>query len=389
MLALCLAAGCSAGGSGGATPTPTPTPVPGCHATPKAADRTRFAVVAHPYDAGSNPSPAYEVLALSTSGALSHAADFALGRATGGRIAFTPDGEIGVVAEEDGRLGVFRIADDGTPAVVTSSFQGSFYAGSVVIDPSGDRAFVLDPDTVANGGGIYEVDLACDGTPSDGGLLLATGNPGGIGFLDASHAVVATRDIAGAAAGDDAVLLDLSATATLLGGVDAFGDDTAIVPDLALTADGLYALIPDDNAFSGNGGRIAVVEIGESLSARQLVGTVPDPPSIVASPFAGGGALVLSADQGNTAWWLKEDASNATAPFTLDSEVAWSGAGPQLPLVAVTIDRGALEGRVLIAENLGIRQVAFPSDGGKPVDAGLHSFGSGLQHITGALGVQP
>jgi hypothetical protein len=47
-----------------------------------------------------------------------------------------------------------------------------------------------------------------------------------------------------------------------------------------------------------------------------------------------------------------------------------------------------LKGRVLIPENLGIRQVQFLA-GGTVADLGKLSTGSGLANIVGALGVQP
>src|SRR5205823_6087357 len=151
-------------------------------------------------------------------------ASFTLGRATSGRIAFTPDGAIGVVAEEDGKLGVFRLADDGTPSVVAAAFHGSFYAGAVTMSARGDRVYVVDPNTQPNGGGIHAVDLACDGTPSDAGLVIAARSPGAIGFVNADHAVIAGLELPGTAAGTDATVVDLStAPPTLSGAADAFG----------------------------------------------------------------------------------------------------------------------------------------------------------------------
>jgi len=52
------------------------------------------------------------------------------------------------------------------------------------------------------------------------------------------------------------------------------------------------------------------------------------------------------------------------------------------------IDRGLLRGRVLIAENLAIRQVQFNPDG-SITDLGTTSLGSGIPAIVGAIGVQP
>jgi hypothetical protein len=54
----------------------------------------------------------------------------------------------------------------------------------------------------------------------------------------------------------------------------------------------------------------------------------------------------------------------------------------------VLMDRGALTGRVLVAELAGVRQVQFELDG-TVTDLGLTKFLTGSESITGALGVQP
>src|SRR5687768_4007220 len=124
-----------------------------CPRIPAAADRERFVIVSHPYDASSQASNAWEVLRLDATGVLSSSAvtTFTMGRAFDGEIAFTPDGEVGVVAQEDGTVGAFRIDSTGAVTVVHSNLGGAFYAGSVVMDPSGERVFVLDQQTIGNG----------------------------------------------------------------------------------------------------------------------------------------------------------------------------------------------------------------------------------------------
>src|ERR1700690_1862355 len=70
----------------------------GCGRTAAPVDRVRQVVISHPYDAASNEANAWEVLDLSTTGVLTRPKrTFTMGRATGGVMAFTPDGEIGVV----------------------------------------------------------------------------------------------------------------------------------------------------------------------------------------------------------------------------------------------------------------------------------------------------
>src|SRR5512135_3344685 len=91
--ALAIAAACGGnGGGGGGTPTPTattpPTSVTPCPRAPAAADRDRFAVVAHPYDAAGAQANAWEVLKYSAAGTLTRTGTtFTLGRATFGQVA--------------------------------------------------------------------------------------------------------------------------------------------------------------------------------------------------------------------------------------------------------------------------------------------------------------
>src|SRR5512140_577985 len=137
--------------------------VSSCARSPAAADRTRFVVIAHPYTAAGDASPAFEVLQLSATGQLTRFASprtFMLATRTPfGVIAFTPDGKVGIVAMDDGNLGVFALDADGNPTVVQASFHGSFYADRVVMSPAGDRAWIIDRNTRANGGGIYQVEI--------------------------------------------------------------------------------------------------------------------------------------------------------------------------------------------------------------------------------------
>jgi hypothetical protein len=59
-----------------------------------------------------------------------------------------------------------------------------------------------------------------------------------------------------------------------------------------------------------------------------------------------------------------------------------------LPGDVATIDRGALEGHVLVAELSSIRHLAFHDDG-SVVDLGSLQFGDGVDQILGAIGVTP
>jgi hypothetical protein len=344
-------------------------------------------VVSHPYDSQSRPANAYQVLELTASGALaSTGRRFDLGRATGGEIAFTPDGEVGIVAQDDGTLGVFGFEASGAPRVIHARFSGSFYASGVVVDPGGGLAYVIDGNWRENGGGLYRVVIRCDGTLAAEGLWVAAKLPAGFVPLAGGLAVLAARDVLDSPAGDDVHLLRLGPSPALLGGKDAFGDDEAIVSASVVTADGRFVLLADNNEFSGIPNRIAAVALGQTgLGAVQVLPSVEDPVAIVPSPYANA-ALVVSG-YGDALLALDYDPS-ATTPFAMRGPLVYRGARPQLPGAAVLVGRGALRGRVLVAENLGVRQVQF-GEGGGITDLGLTSLGAGSAAITGALGVQP
>ncbi len=360
----------------------------GCGRVPGPADGVRKVVVSHPYDANSNPANTYEVLELSASGELSQTgATFELGRATLGEIAFTPDGKVGLVAEEDGKLGVFRFDDAGAPQVVEAAFDGGFYATSVVVDPAGDTAYVLDSEWRDSGGGVYAVPIGCDGTPGTPQLIAAAKLAYALAFLpgDPSRAVLASKDVLSVPEGNDAHLLAWGDPPSVTASAEPFPDNEAIVPSAAVTHDGKFALIGDNNAYGSAPNRVGVVSL-DPFAPVQLLTPIEDPLDIAVSPFDNA-ALVVSGF-GNAIFGLSYDSSSASAPFTLDGEIAYHGAKPALPGYAVSIDRGALSGLVLVVENTGVRRVRFEQSGGI-TDLGAFDLGSGLAAATGVIGVQP
>ncbi len=356
-----------------------------CARMPAAADRARHVVVAHPYDTDGNKADTFEVLDLSQTGELTRPGrTFTLGRAAVGTIAFTPDGEIGLVATEDGKLGVFRLDADGTPTPITV-LEGSFYADRVVVDPRGDRAYVIDPDTLGNDGGIYEVAIGCDGTPTDMGLVAAADLPGGMVFTSDGGAIVAAKGLLDSPAGDDVHLATLDGAATRTSGADAFPDNMQIVGGTALTFDGGTFLVGDVSQFSGIDNRVAAVKIAGSGTMTPLGSVdVEDPEAIVASPF--GDVAIVASAFGDALFVL--DANGAGGTWQVRGEVPYTGASPQLPGDLAMIERGTLQGRVFVSENVSVRQLAFHADG-TVEDVGSLAMGSGLENIDGAIGVTP
>ena len=390
VLALAACGGSHAASVDGGGEDAAPDGPAGCPRTASPVDGPRHVVVSHPYDAAGAKAGGYEVLDLSAEGVLVRPnRSFTMGRAVVGTIAFTPDGEVGLAALEDGTLGVFRLDAAGVPAVVHAGFAGSFYATKVIVDPRGDRAVVLDGNTRENGGGAYLVTIGCDGTLTDRGLVVPAKLPGGFAFAG-NHAVIAASDVSltgiESPAGNDAHLLAWSGESapTLLGGTDAFGDDLAIVGGTALTSDGKTFLVGDVSQFSGVPNRIAVVGVEPATVKAISKLAVDDPEAIATSPF--GDVAVVASAFGDKLVVL--DTGGTAGAWRVRGEVAYSGAKPMLPGDLAAIDRGALRGQVFVSENVSIRQLAFHADG-SVVDVGSLAFGSGLENIGGAIGVTP
>jgi len=386
-------AACGGDDSGAAVDAPMDASmISGCPRTPSTPDRARHVVVSRPYDAAGAKAGGYEVLDLSVDGTLTRPGRlFTMGRSLTGTIAFTPDGEVGIAALEDGKLGVFRLDPTGSPTVVHAELAGAFYASRVIIEERGDRALILDSNTRENGGGIYLVTIGCDGTLTEHGLLAAGKLPAGMAFGGSAPAgvpaIVAAAGLLDSPTGDDVHLLDWSDTPRRIVGIDAFGDDLAIVGGTALTHTGETLLVGDVSQFSGVPNRVAVVSIDNGLHPEltaQPTLPVEDPEAIVASPFDDT-AIVASAF-GDALFVL--DAGGPQGTWRVRGEVTYRGAPPQLPGDLATIDRGSLAGRVLVSENVSVRQLAF-RPGGVVEDLGSLAFGSGLQNISGAIGITP
>lgn len=348
----------------------------------------RIGVVSFPYQANRDPANTYKLFVLDAAGSTITfpGTTFEMGRSTIGTIVFTPDRELGFVAQEDGSLGVFRI-DGNSVEVLHARFQGSFYAEELVMDPTGQILYVVDPNTRGNGGGIYRVSIGCGDGITDEGLWLPASSPG-LPLLDGPRSVVAAREVgASSPAGQNVHLVDTSGTPARIAGVDAFGDNNAITSGAARTGDGRFALIGDSQQIVSTPNRIAVVETtAQTITARQVLTPIEDPLSIVMSPF-GDAALVVSGF-GNAFIALSYTPS-AAMPFSVRGPLTYMGARPELPGNAVMIEHGALRGLVLVPENLGIRRLRFAA-GGAITDLGKTATGaSGFDNITGSLGITP
>ena len=362
-----------------------------CNADGGDANKERFVVISHPYDEDAGPAATYEVLRLSPGGELTTTGDsFEMGRSIFGEIAFTPSGRFGVVAQEDGSVGVFELDDAGEPTVIEATLTGDFYAtGGMVMAEDGDVVWMLEAQTQDNGGGIRRVAIGCDGVLTDEGQVAPGDVPYGLALLGDGRALVGARSILDddSVPGANAHLLQWDDDPTVLAAAVAFDMDDPILSAVTLTADRRFGLLADNSGFSIVPNRIAVVQIGDddSLSFTQELSELDDPYDIVTSPFDD--TAIFVSGFGDAIIVMDYD-PDGDPPFTIRGELEYDGPGPALPANAVMLERGDLRGHVLVAENVAVRQVQFEGDG-VVTDLGRLAFGEGLEDIVGVIGVQP
>ncbi len=361
----------------------------GCRATPQPADRDRLVMVGYPYAASGAQAQSWGVFTLSADGGIQDSGSrVEMGRGYGGHVAFTPDGSIGMVAHDDGSLGVFEAQGADQVRVIHGSLEGAFYASAVISDPSGEWAWIVDGNWVENGGGLYRAPIDCDsGEIGPAERVLEAKLPAWLGFMHGrlDRALLVGREAGGAGGGEDAFLLEPGEAPVVLGGADAFGDDEAIFAGAALSFDDATLLIGDNSFFSGLPNRVAVAAVSAAgLEPLQVLEDIDDPVDIVASPY-GDMAVVLSGY--SNALFVLDYQAGAAQPYSLAGELDYHGGAPQLPTAAAMVSRGPLKGLVLLTENQGVRRVRFSQ--GELTDLGLSEFGSGLDFIPGAIGLQP
>lgn len=358
-----------------------------CPRVAKAADRARKLVVAHPFKDDPNgnfSSNAWEVFDLSATGTITQPSPrvtFTMGRAIQGQMVFTPDGEIGVVAQGDGTVGEVKFDASGTLQVLQVGFTGAFYASKVVMDPSGERFYVIEQGLDTNGGGVYSVRIGCDGTLFNEGKVFSASMPGGLSFPAAlpEKAFVAGKRVLASPGTTNAHLLNWApgAKPTRVASAAVFPDDDAIVSDAITMPDGKWGLV-SDSATS----RVGVVELqATAVVAKQVLSPLPDPQQLVVSPYGNSAMVVCS--MSDSLWPLLFDSGNAATPFSIGTKVTSVQPGGAVQLTA-----GALSDRVFVAELEGIRQVQFAANGSL-TNLGLTRFLSSYEAICGAMGIQP
>lgn len=367
-----------------------------CPRTLRDADAARFVVVSHPYGADGQFGPQYEVLKFEGDGSLSRpGTTFDMGTGYDAEITFTPDGRIGIAVQRDGSLGVFELSADGTKVrVVTPSFRGKmtgekaeFYAAKVYVNASGTSAYILDPQIEANGGGIYEAAIGCDGMLSNVRKIAATN---GIRALGAFHKkperFLAAAGLGFGATRGDAHVVDIgdAAGSALVASTTVFPEAT-IVTSIAIGEDDEVGLLARSNGVAGNT-EIGVVSFqGGVLEPRTTV-AIEAPSVVLASPF--GNAFFAASADPDGAFALRYDPTNRATPVSSTGKVAYKFGTPELPSTGVAITRGKFKGRILLAEVSAVRSMQFTEEG-KVDDIEKFSLGEGLPNIVGMLGITP
>jgi hypothetical protein len=361
----------------------------GCYDDIGPDDKDRFVVVGHPNDTAMDPDGSYEVLRLSPAGVLtSTGMFFYMGPPADRRIHFTPDGEIGFAVQDDGTVGVFRLSTTGQPTVLAEGLTGNFYADNVrwnAEDSSG--MYVMDRNFPNNGGGVYTIALGCDEGLTPGPRLFEAksavdmlfDSTTGHGLL-AARAAFTTTEVA------HLHRVDLAPPASLLASADAFGDDEALTSWAALTRNGKHVILGDNSAFSAVPNRVAAIEVtAAGLGSVQTLEGIDDPYSIAVSPFDD--ALVVTSGFGDGIFIVDYD-PDAAMPMSLRGELTYTGTGPQLPGALTTVDRGPLDGLVLIADVRGIYMVKF-EPGATVTDLDVVDLGGEIADIVAGIGIQP
>ena len=140
--------------------------------------------------------------------------------------------------------------------------------------PAGDgsRFYVINSQWRNHGGGIYLISLNCDGSVVDEGLVAPGKIVSNLLFSPQfpGKAFVSAMDLLDSTEGDDAFVLSWGDEPKLLAGTNAFGDDVAQIASGALTMDGRFMLLGDNQVYNDENvpNRVAIVEIEQNSIER-------------------------------------------------------------------------------------------------------------------------
>ena len=339
-----------------------------CHGTPVPDGEPRPVLLSHPYSDAGEQAGTWERLWLQPDGTLERPGDTVTsGRAFDGEVAVTADGALAVAALDDGSLAVLALDD---LAVVEEGWD-EVYVDQVVLHPDGTHLYAVCGGWREHGGGVYRVELGCDGALGTAELIAAGKQPSGLTLRGDGTAFLYARDLGDSAEGDNAHILDLETGAVLASG-PVFPDDEAVATDAAVSPDGRFGLVADNAAFTEIPNRVGVIRLDDMEPVATV--EVDDPVALTASPV-GGYVLAVSG--------YSHDVRRLSEPWDGSVGVAWQGAPPELPGALVAVER--LDGAALLTEVSGLRQLVLTADG--VTDQGRYHLGSGMENMAGALGV--
>jgi hypothetical protein len=302
------------------------------------------------------------------------------------RIAFAPHGLLAFVLGEDGTLvSVFVAAAEGMAVVDRVSLPGADY-GDLHVSPDGETVWVTGSN-VNETSGISTIHVDCEGllTVDDAAyfpLRLAESTA----FLpgDTRALVLGGQTVFEPVDPNDVRLLERQGAGFReVGGFDLFHDFVG-AGRIAVSPDGRLGALPNNSAFSEEGGQMMLVEIdGDAVREAERVLEVPDPSEALFS--LDGQTLVLTqVEPGRlNAYRIENGAITETTVLT----------GIGLADQIARVERGPLADTLLIPSidpNGGpnITQVRITGPG-QLQDLGETQLGEGLDNIVTPIAVQP
>jgi len=351
-----------------------------------ALDRDRPVVVAHPYDANSDPGTLASVLVLRSDGTLEDTGvDLTCGSAPA-LAAFTQDGRFGVVLGEGPGHNQHNLAPfslDRTGGItrlggVIDIRELGFSGADLVPAPDGSGIWLIHR---TGEGGLFFLSFE-DGQPS-----IRPAQPSGYNLfpitLPASMAILPDNRravLSGGALSIDDPPYDITLVDLVLGtildqevmGVGSMGDKTVV------NSNGTRALIPSADPWGAGNHQVMVVELGPDTVLSWQGVAVPYPSWVAIHP-GDGFALV-------TSW---DDDSVTVLDLLADPPVATQTI-PGVPLAdhLDCVQEGSLAGLCLVSAVTDLAIISLENDGTTSQSPSF-AFGDGVENITSGPAISP
>lgn len=350
---------------------PVEPPPPGCHDAPEDPDYDRVVLVGQPFGQPGVNGTEIRSLTLTQAGVLEDdGARLDVG-AQPQRIEFTPSGRYALVLVDGGGLVSVSVDGAGQLLVVDEIGLPAGGGADLRLSPDGAVVWVASSHNTVDGG-IFGIDLACDGTLSVRGphyglrvvQALSISPKGDRALLLGGQAVFAPideDDVRLLALGEDGAWVEQAAFDIYTDFVTAEG--------IAWSPDGARALVPNSSPFSDEGGQIAVLHVGaDTVLETQRIEGLPDANFARFAPD-GQTVLVSQVEPGRINLLIEGEDG-----FEVTDQVR-AGLANQLAIV----ETGALAGTVLAAS-------VSPADGSQIVHFEITAPGIFMQQPTLSLG---